>query len=161
VITNLTHLVGEYRSATHRLEYPTDHPGLVAFDAGEGMLLCVNELDDDRLELFASPGYMSADELAAAQAQMKASNEDCDILESRRADGADWTVDLDPESGLVTLAAIRLEGPWNLAGFIEAVETFQREYRTWEARLRATRDPETVLPTDDEEEFIRAIHLRA
>ena len=69
--------------------------------------------------------------------------------------------DLDPESGLVTLAAIRLEAPWNLAGFIEAVETFQREYRTWEARLRATRDPETVIPRDRWRGRVQARHTPA
>lgn len=161
-MTSLTRLVGEYRSHTRHLEYESGHAGMVTFDAGEGMLLCANELGDGGLELFASPGYMAADELASVRAGSKADNdEDHGILKRWKSeDGTTWHVDLDP-SGLVTLAAIRLEAPWNLVGFEEAVETFQREYRTWETRLRATRDPETVLPPDDEEELVRAMHLRA
>lgn len=165
-MTSITHLVGAYRSSTHRLEYESGHPGMVTFDAGDGMLVCANERGDDGVELFASPGYMPADELASLRAHSKdskADNEedeqDEDILKSWRSDGAHWSVDVAP-SGLVTLACVRLHAPCDLVGFKEAVETYQREYRTWETRLRAIRESEAVPPPTDEEELVRAMHLR-
>ncbi len=159
---SLTHLVGDYLSSQHRPACVPDAAGVFTFDAGEGMLVCANELGDDCVELFASPGYMPAAELASVRAGEDDEDRDDDDLERWQADGAAWSVHLDRTSGLVTLAGIRLEAPWDLAGFKEAVEAFQLVYRTYEARLRATREPEERAPEPDEDDALaRALYLRA
>jgi hypothetical protein len=162
---SLTHLVGEYLSSHRRPACTPDHAGVHTFDAGDGMLVCANELGDDCMELYASPGYKSASELPCARAdEDDEDRDDDDELEAcwHGEDGVPWSERVNPMTGLVTLAALRLEAPTDLAGFKEALEAFRLVYVTYEARLRAARDPETISPEADEDDAIaRAMFLRA
>ena len=154
-MTNLTQLLSEYLASEHRPACLPDSEGVFTFDAGQGMLFCASELEDGKLELFASPGYMPAAELASAGARIGAGDdeevddEDDVELERWQAHGLDWSIELDRESGLVTLTGLTLEAPWSLDGLVAAVEAFREIYITWEARLLPTRDPETAVPKAD------------
>ncbi len=154
-MTNLTQLLSEYLASEHRPACLPDSAGVFTFDAGQGMLFCATELEDGKLELFASPGYMPAAELASAGARTgdgddeEGDDEDDVELERWQAHGLDWSIELDRESGLVTLTGLTLEAPWSLDGLVAAVEAFREIYITWEARLLPTRDPETAMPRAD------------
>lgn len=68
-MTNLTQLLSEYLASEHRPACLPDSEDVFTFDAGQGMLFCATELEDGKLELFASPGFMPAAELASAGAR--------------------------------------------------------------------------------------------
>jgi hypothetical protein len=164
-MTNLTRLLAEYLLSTHRPPCEPDSEGVFTFEAGGDMLLCAGELGDDGLELFASPGYMSAEDLACLLARAgNASDEDehDEPIEHWLAHGAAWYVALDRETGLVTLSCITFEAPWNLAGFVAAVDAFREIYATWEARLRPTQDPCAAFARAGADAFPQAaLHLQA
>ena len=96
---------------------------MVAFDAGEGMLL--RQTSWTTTPWNSSPAPVTCPPTSwLSSCPKEGNNEDGDIMESRRADGADRTVDLDPELGLVTLAAIRPSARESRR-FHRGAETFQ------------------------------------
>jgi hypothetical protein len=111
----------------HQRAWPChpDEEGVFTFDAGGGMLLCATRAGGWQPGVLRQPRIpaRAGDESVARSLDRPGRQlQGRDVLERWEASGAAWSIELDRASGLVTLAGITLEAPWDLAGFGAAVE---------------------------------------
>jgi len=139
--TGLAEVLNQYFAYMRQPTACANSHGVFAIDNGAGLLIGACRLPDGRFELFAEAGHVDADTL---QEIIEEDDEDGAGLEGAampgpymcwQANDARWFIDIERESGKVTLSSTRPEAPWNLADLMTALETFRGVHADWAARL--------------------------
>ena len=147
----LRHGLDLYLASVSHPPATVDADGSVVFDASEQLEACAAMLPDGRVELFAAAGYVSAELL---QTIVRADEYDdfdeelprheADVMTRWTGDGAQWAVDVDRGTGLLTLSMFVPAFPGDAAEWAAVLDAFRGSAASWSARLQ--REAPDVLP---------------
>ena len=147
----LRHGLDQYLASVAQAPACVDADGSLVFEAEEQLEACAAMLPDGRLELFAAAGYVHAELL---QAIVQADEYDdidedlprheADVMARWTGDGAQWAVDVDRSTGLLTLSMFVPAIPGDVDEWAAALDVFRRAAASWSARLQ--REAPDVLP---------------
>ncbi|GAA4351203.1 hypothetical protein GCM10023165_39240 [Variovorax defluvii] len=152
MMVDLSHSLGQHLASAGQAPAHIDDDGALVFMAGESLQAYATVLLDGRLELFAGVGYVSAETLQV----IVQADEDCDFDEQEprhvadvmarwTGEGAQWAVDVDRRTGLMTLSMFVPGIPGDPAEWGPTLDAFRRTADSWMARLHSD-PPELMLP---------------
>ena len=132
-----------YLASVQRAPACVEVDGSLVFQAEERVQVHAAVLPDEKLELFAGAGYVRAELL---QAIVEADEDDDfdedeprhvqDVLARWTDEGAHWAVDVDRQTGLLTLSMAVPAIPGDPAEWATIMDAFMRTAESWIARLQ-------------------------
>jgi hypothetical protein len=138
-MTDFAHLLDWYLAARSLPPAFAEGAGGLAFDAGEGLMVCARASDEGGFEFFANPGYLDAWELHAVIENGEQDDDDDDgVLLRWEAAGAEWSISADRDTGLVVLSQIRADVPHDFDSLAAALAAMLEAFASWAARLQRT-----------------------
>jgi hypothetical protein len=153
VNADLRHGLDLYLASVSHPPATVDAYGSVLFDASEQLEACAAMLPDGRVELFAAAGYVSTELLRTIVRADEYDDFDeelprhqADVMTRWTGDGAQWAVDVDRGTGLLTLSMFVPAFPGDTAEWANVLDAFTRSAASWSARLQREAPDVSPIP---------------